>query len=124
MSVAEMFEPLTLLHGPPMRNRFMMAPLVNQQSGHDGSASTFDQDWIRQLAWGGYALIQTGATYVEASGIAYERQLGIHSDAHVAGLTQMATSIREGARFPLCSCTTPGIALILAWAEFQPPLPA
>ncbi|MEU7588324.1 NADH:flavin oxidoreductase [Micromonospora sp. NPDC049230] len=96
MSVAEMFEPLTLLHGPPMRNRFMMAPLVNQQSGHDGSASTFDQDWIRQLAWGGYALIQTGATYVEAGGIAYERQLGIHSDAHVAGLTQMATSIREG----------------------------
>ncbi|WP_127502295.1 NADH:flavin oxidoreductase [Actinoplanes solisilvae] len=96
MSVAEMFEPLTLLHGPPMRNRFMMAPLVNQQSGHDGSPSIFDQDWMRQLAQGGYALIQTGATYVEAGGIGYERQLGIHSDAQVAGLTEMATSIREG----------------------------
>jgi 2,4-dienoyl-CoA reductase-like NADH-dependent reductase (Old Yellow Enzyme family) len=113
-----------------MRNRFMMAPLVNQQSGHDGTASTFDQDWTRQLSQGGYALIQTGATYVEAGGIAYERQLGIHSDAQVAGLTEMATSIREGGGLsavqlhhaghrahpglggvpaPASSCTVPGV---------------
>ncbi|MCO8273837.1 hypothetical protein M1L60_24885 [Actinoplanes sp. TRM 88003] len=85
MSVQDLFEPLTLLHGPAMRNRFMLAPLVNQQSDHDGSASEYDLDWMSQVARGGYALVQTGATTVEAGGIAYERQLGIHSDAHEPG---------------------------------------
>lgn len=95
MSVSDLFKPLTLLHGPAMRNRFMLAPLTNQQSHHDGSASEFDQEWIAQLAQGGYALIQTCATTVEAGGIAFERQLGIHSDHHLAGLTQMASSVRR-----------------------------
>ncbi|WP_329347818.1 NADH:flavin oxidoreductase [Streptomyces sp. NBC_01261] len=96
MSVSDLFKPLTLSHGPEMRNRFMMAPLTNQQSEHDGSASVFDQDWIRQLAQSDYALIQTSATTVEAGAKAFERQLGIHSDAHVPGLIEMSTSIREG----------------------------
>lgn len=96
MSVSDLFKPLTLLHGPAMRNRFMLAPLTNQQSGHDGIASRFDHDWIAQLAQGGYGLIQTCATTVEAGGIAFARQLGIHSDGHLPGLTALATAIREG----------------------------
>lgn len=96
MSVSDLFRPLTLSHGPAMRNRFVLAPLTNQQSERDGSASTFDQEWIRQLAQGGYSLVQTCAATVEASGIAFDRQLGIHSDDHLPGLTEMATSIREG----------------------------
>jgi len=96
MSVSDLFEPLTLLHGPAMRNRFMLAPLTNQQSDPDGFASEYDQDWIAQVARGGYALIQTCATTVEAGGIGFARQLGIHSDAHLAGLSRMATSIRAG----------------------------
>ncbi|MBL7253377.1 oxidoreductase [Paractinoplanes lichenicola] len=96
MSVADLFEPLTLKHGPAMRNRFMLAPLVNQQSAHDGSASEYDLDWMSQVAEGGYALMPTGATTVEAGGIAYERQLGIHSDDHVPGLAKMAAFIRDG----------------------------
>ncbi|MCY1138421.1 NADH:flavin oxidoreductase [Actinoplanes sp. Pm04-4] len=94
--MSDLFEPLPLRHGPALRNRIMLAPLVNQQSEHDGSASKYDQDWMEQVARGGYALIQTGATYVEAGGIAYERQLGIQSEAQVAGLAGMASAIREG----------------------------
>jgi len=96
MSVSDLFKPLTLLHGPALRNRFMMAPLTSQQSEHDGSASEFDQFWIEQLAKSGYALIQTSASTVEAGGIAFERQLGIHSDEHLPGLIKMANAIREG----------------------------
>ncbi|MFJ4783625.1 NADH:flavin oxidoreductase [Streptomyces sp. NPDC088794] len=96
MAVTELFKPLTLSHGPEMRNRFVLAPLTNQQSARDGSASTFDLDWIGQLAQGDYALIQTCAATVEAGGIAFDRQLGIHSDSHLAGLTKMADVIREG----------------------------
>ncbi|WP_326541887.1 NADH:flavin oxidoreductase [Pseudorhodoferax sp.] len=96
MSHSELFQPLTLLHGRPMRNRFMLAPLTNQQSETDGTPSRYDQDWIRQVAEGGYALVQTGAATVEAGGIAYARQLGIHSDAHVPALAQMAAAICAG----------------------------
>ncbi|WP_436535974.1 NADH:flavin oxidoreductase [Actinoplanes sp. HUAS TT8] len=96
MSVSDLFKPLTLSHGPEMRNRFMLAPLTNQQSDDDGSASVFDQDWMRQLSQGDYALVQTCAATVEPGGIAFKRQLGIHSDDHLHGLTEMATSIREG----------------------------
>lgn len=96
MSISNLFEPLSLLHGPAMRNRFMMAPLTNQQSEFDGTASEYDHIWIEQLAQSGYGLIQTCATTVEAGGIAFARQLGIHSDNHLPGLTRMATAIRKG----------------------------
>lgn len=74
----------------------MLAPLTNQQSEYDGTASEFDHQWIEQLSRGGYALIQTSAATVEAGGIAFERQLGIHSDDHIPGLTRMAAAIRAG----------------------------
>ncbi|WP_329182728.1 NADH:flavin oxidoreductase [Actinacidiphila glaucinigra] len=96
MTVADLFEPLALLHGPAMRNRFMMAPLTSQQSEPEGFLSDFDKEWMRQLAQGGYGLVQTGATIVEASGIACARQPGIFSDKHLPGLTEVAASIREG----------------------------
>ncbi len=51
---------------------------------------------MEQLAESQYALIQTCATTVEAGGIAFARQLGIHSDEHLPGLTRMATAIRNG----------------------------
>jgi len=96
MSVSDLFKPLTLLHGPAMRNRFMLAPLTNQQSEYDGTASEYDHLWIEQLAQGGYGLIQTCATTVEAEGIAFARQLGIHKDEHLPGLTRMTEAIRAG----------------------------
>jgi 2,4-dienoyl-CoA reductase-like NADH-dependent reductase (Old Yellow Enzyme family) len=96
MSVSDLFKPLTLLHGPAMRNRFMLAPLTSQQSEYDGSASQFDQQWMEQLAQGGYGLVQTSAATVEAGGIAFERQLGIHSEAHLPGLMQMAKAVQQG----------------------------
>lgn len=79
-----------------MRNRFMLAPLTNQQSAYDGTATEYDYQWMEQLAQGGYALIQTCATTVESGGIAFARQLGIHSDEHLPGLTRIASAIRDG----------------------------
>lgn len=83
MSVSDLFKPLTFLHGSPMRNRFMLAPLTSQQSDLDGSASKYDQFWMEQLSRGGYGLIQTSASTVQPGAIAFERQLGIHSDKHL-----------------------------------------
>lgn len=47
MVVPDLFKPLTLLHGPAMRNRFMLALLTNQQSKYDGTASEFDHIWMK-----------------------------------------------------------------------------
>jgi 2,4-dienoyl-CoA reductase-like NADH-dependent reductase (Old Yellow Enzyme family) len=96
MSVSDLFKPLKLLHGSDMRNRFMLAPLTNQQSKLNGVASEFDLEWIEQVSEGGYGLIQSCAANVEASGIAFERQLGIYSDSQLPGLTQIAQTIRAG----------------------------
>ncbi|WP_217604448.1 NADH:flavin oxidoreductase [Chitinophaga sp. GbtcB8] len=121
MSVPDLFKPLTLLHGPEMRNRFMMAPLTSQQSEHDGIASQFDQLWIQQLAQSGYALIQTSAATVEAGGIAFERQLGIHSDDHLPGLARMATSIREGGALSAVQLHHAGHRATPQWGGIQSP---
>ena len=34
-----LFEPLTFLHGPAIKNRFALAPLTNLQSHVDGTLS-------------------------------------------------------------------------------------
>jgi 2,4-dienoyl-CoA reductase-like NADH-dependent reductase (Old Yellow Enzyme family) len=79
-----------------MRNRFMLAPLTNQQSDLDGAATEFDQEWFAHIRRSGCGLVHTCATTVEAGGIAFARQLGIHIDEHLPGLAQMASPIRQG----------------------------
>ena len=53
MSVANLFEPLAFAHGPSMKNRFMLAPLTNQQSLADGRLSDEDFNWLVMRAAGG-----------------------------------------------------------------------
>ena len=37
--MADLFSPMTFMHGPAMKNRFMLAPLTNLQSHADGTLS-------------------------------------------------------------------------------------
>lgn len=48
-----LFEPLTFAHGPAMPNRFMLAPLTNQQSLPDGGLSDEEYQWLAMRARGG-----------------------------------------------------------------------
>jgi 2,4-dienoyl-CoA reductase-like NADH-dependent reductase (Old Yellow Enzyme family) len=52
MSVAKLFEPLALAHGPIMKNRFMLAPLTNEQSHPDGRLSEDEFRWLTMRAEG------------------------------------------------------------------------
>ena len=79
-----------------MKNRFMLTPLTNQQSNPGGSASRADIEWTTRVAQGGFALAQTCATTVQATGIAFPGQLGIHDDSLLPGLTAMADAMRNG----------------------------
>jgi 2,4-dienoyl-CoA reductase-like NADH-dependent reductase (Old Yellow Enzyme family) len=42
-----LFTPLSFNRGPTMKNRFMLAPLTNQQSHEDGTCSEDEYNWSR-----------------------------------------------------------------------------
>ncbi|TAP42913.1 NADH:flavin oxidoreductase [Arthrobacter sp. S39] len=83
-------DPLTLATGSVLENRFALAPLTNQQSNDDGTASEHDLHWFGQLAAGGYSMLTTAAANVQSNGKSFAGQLGIYDDRHIAGLSAMA----------------------------------
>ena len=89
-----LFAPLSFMHGPDMKNRFMLAPLTNLQSHADGTLSDDEFRWLTYRAEGGFGLTMTSAAQVQAVGQGFPGQLGIFSDAHLPGLTRLATAIR------------------------------
>lgn len=94
MSIEKLFEPLPLLRGKPMKNRFMLAPLTNQQSHADGTLSDDEHHWLTMRGKGGFALTMTAAAHVQAVGQGFPGQLGIFNDAHLDGLTKLAAALR------------------------------
>jgi 2,4-dienoyl-CoA reductase-like NADH-dependent reductase (Old Yellow Enzyme family) len=77
-----------------MKNRFMLAPLTNLQSHEDGRISDEEFRWLTMRAEGGFGLTMTCASHVQAQGQGFPGQLGIFSDAHLPGLTRLASAIR------------------------------
>jgi 2,4-dienoyl-CoA reductase-like NADH-dependent reductase (Old Yellow Enzyme family) len=93
--LADLFSPLTLAHGPALKNRFMLAPLTNLQSHPDGTLSEDEFRWLTLRAKGGFGLTMTCAAHVQAVGQGFPGQLGIFGDQHIAGLTRLATEIKH-----------------------------
>jgi 2,4-dienoyl-CoA reductase-like NADH-dependent reductase (Old Yellow Enzyme family) len=89
-----LFEPLHFTRGPAMKNRFMLAPLTNTQSHADGTLSDDEFRWLTMRAQGGFGLVMTCAAHVQAQGQGFPGQLGVFSDAHLEGLTRLATALR------------------------------
>jgi len=90
-----LFEPLTFRRGAPMRNRFMLAPMTNQQSAEDGTLSDDELHWLSVRAKGGFAYIVTCASHVNESGKGFPGALGCFSDRHLPGLRRIASSMRS-----------------------------
>jgi 2,4-dienoyl-CoA reductase-like NADH-dependent reductase (Old Yellow Enzyme family) len=93
--VPSLFDPLTLTRGPALKNRFMLAPLTNQQSHADGVLSDDEFRWLTMRAEGGFGLTMTCAASVHPSGLGFYGQLGAHDDRHLDGLTRLAARINE-----------------------------
>jgi 2,4-dienoyl-CoA reductase-like NADH-dependent reductase (Old Yellow Enzyme family) len=89
----KLFEPLSFTRGKRMKNRFMLAPLTNTQSHKDGRLSDEELHWLTLRARGGFGLVMTCASHVQASGQGFPGQLGIFSDDHVDGLTRIASAV-------------------------------
>jgi 2,4-dienoyl-CoA reductase-like NADH-dependent reductase (Old Yellow Enzyme family) len=94
MITANLFQPLSLAHGPAMKNRFMLAPLTNCQSHPDGRLSDEEFHWLTMRAKGDFALTMTCAAHVQARGQGFPGQLGIFGDQHLEGLTRLASAIK------------------------------
>jgi 2,4-dienoyl-CoA reductase-like NADH-dependent reductase (Old Yellow Enzyme family) len=89
-----LFQPLAFQHGEPMKNRFMLAPMTNNQSRPDGVLSEEEIHWLTLRAKGGFGLVMTAASHVQPVGQGFAGQLGCFSDAHIPGLTRLADQIR------------------------------
>jgi 2,4-dienoyl-CoA reductase-like NADH-dependent reductase (Old Yellow Enzyme family) len=94
VSMTSLFSPLTFNRGPAMKNRFMLAPLTNQQSHEDGVCSDEEFKWLTKRAEGGFGLTMTCAAHVQAEGKGFPGQMGIFSDDHLPGLTRLAKAIK------------------------------
>ena len=88
------FDAVTFVHGPAMKNRFMLSPLTNQQSNPDGTLSDDEQRWLTMRAAGGFGMTMTCASHVDPLGQGFPGQLGSFSDEHLPGLTRLAAGIR------------------------------
>ena len=93
--MVDLFDEMTFTRGPAMKNRFMLAPLTNEQSHVDGTLSDDEFNWLTHRATGGFAHVMTCAAHVQAVGQGFPGQLGTFSDKHLPGLTRLATKIKE-----------------------------
>ncbi len=91
--VSTLFEPVAFPRRAPMSNRFMLAPLTNQQSHADGTLSDDEHHWLTMRATGGFGATMTCAAHVQAIGQGFAGQLGIFGDEHLDGLTRLAADI-------------------------------
>ena len=90
----DLLEPLTLAHGPALKNRLVLAPLTNTQSHPDGTLSDDEFNWLTFRAKGGFALTMTCAAHVQRVGQGFPGQLGVFGDEHLPGLTRLAARIK------------------------------
>lgn len=92
--MTDLFEPMTFMRGPAMKNRFMLAPLTNSQSHESGELSLVEARWLTMRAEGGFGLTMTAAAHVQAAGQGFPGQLGVFDDIHLPALTALADAIR------------------------------
>lgn len=81
--------------GVTMKNRFMLAPLTNEQSHEDGTLSDDEFKWLTKRAEGQFGLVMTCASHVQEIGKGFSGQLGIFSDKHIEGHKRLADKIKS-----------------------------
>lgn len=87
--------PIRFQCGSIMKNRFMLAPLTNQQSFEDGQLSEDEFRWLTMRAQGQFGLVMTCASHVQEIGKGFSGQLGIFSDDHIGGHKRLTSKIKE-----------------------------
>ena len=87
--------PVQFNAGATMKNKFMLAPLTNQQSYENGRLSDAEFTWLTKRAEGQFGLVMTCASHVQAIGKGFSGQLGIWSDIHIDGHKRLTAAIKS-----------------------------
>ena len=95
MSLVEASNPLIFPSGKTMKNRFMLAPMTNTQSGEDGILSDQEYNWLVKRAEGGFGMVCTCAAHVDFLGKGFPGQLGIYDDAQIPGHQRLVKGIQS-----------------------------
>ena len=85
-----------------MKNRFMLAPLTNQQSYENGQLSDDEFTWLTKRAEGGFGLTMTCASHVQEIGKGFPGQLGIFSDDLNDGHKRLTAGIKDHGSLAVC----------------------
>jgi 2,4-dienoyl-CoA reductase-like NADH-dependent reductase (Old Yellow Enzyme family) len=93
--VTSLQDAVAFARGPAMKNRFMLAPLTNQQSHDDGTLSDDEHKWLTMRADGGFGLVMTCAAHVQKIGQGFAGQLGVFDDVHLPGLERLARDVKS-----------------------------
>jgi 2,4-dienoyl-CoA reductase-like NADH-dependent reductase (Old Yellow Enzyme family) len=94
MHMSALFES-TVINGMSLANRFVRSATWEGLATTDGTCTSRLTDMMVKLVEGGVGLIITGHSYVSREGQAGPWQLGIHEDATLQGLTQMADAVHR-----------------------------
>jgi 2,4-dienoyl-CoA reductase-like NADH-dependent reductase (Old Yellow Enzyme family) len=78
-----------------MKNKFMLAPLTNQQSHEDGQLSEEEFHWLSLRAKGQFGITMTCASHVQGVGKGFPGQLGIYDDKHIKGHQRLTKGIKS-----------------------------
>ena len=87
--------PIHFKCGSIMKNRFMLAPLTNQQSFENGQLSEDEFHWLTMRAKGQFGLVMTCASHVQEVGKGFSGQLGIFNDQHIKGHQRLSSGIQS-----------------------------
>jgi len=94
MRASVLFTPLEI--GPvKIPNRFARSATHDFMSGEDGSVTDRQVALFRRLADGEVGLIITGHAYVNPAGKASPRQIGVHDDRMIDGLSRIPRSVHD-----------------------------
>lgn len=92
----------TRIKSMSLSNRFVRSATWEGMAENDGSCSLRLIDLTARLAEGGVGLIITGHAYVRPEGQAGPWQIGVHDDAMIQGLADLAAGVhRAGGRIAL-----------------------
>jgi len=96
-----LFEP-TSINGMELPNRFVRSATWEGLAAEDGSFTPPLGESLARLAAGGVGLVIPGYAFVSREGQDAPGQLGVHSDAMLPGLTEMAAAVHaSGGRIAL-----------------------
>ncbi|MBT4919877.1 MAG: NADH:flavin oxidoreductase [Euryarchaeota archaeon] len=86
---------IDLGRGFTAKNRTLLAAMTNKQSNNDGTLSAEEIKWLVRRGQGGFGITTTAAANVTKDGQGWEGEMGVWSDNHIPGLTELAEKLNE-----------------------------